>query len=101
MKTTSYEKLPAYEVSGVELTIYWNEEENAPREDETEIYWSYDSCRAKTTDSRSALIEKIMATKYPTYGAEVAAIQNGGEDAIEHQAMRDLAKSLVDGWFGR
>ena len=36
MKTTSYEKLPAYEVSGVELTIYWNEEENAPREDETE-----------------------------------------------------------------
>jgi hypothetical protein len=44
------------------------------------------------------LIEKIMATKYPTYGAEVAAICNGGESAAEHEAFRVQAKSLANGW---
>ena len=98
MKTTSYTQLDTYETSGNDLTIYWNEQEHPPREDEEEVYWSYDFCRAKTTDSRSDLIEKIMATKYPSYGSEVAAICNGGEDAKAHEEMRQLAKSLADGW---
>jgi hypothetical protein len=101
MKTTSYTQLPTYEVSGSYLNIYWNEEAHPPREDETEPYWSYDFCQARTIDSRSALIEKIIATQYPTYGSEVAAIRNGGEAAEKHEALRVLAKELADGWFAR
>lgn len=99
MKVTSYTKLNAYEASGNDLTIYWNEQAHEPREDETEPYWIYDACYAKTTDSRSVLIEKIMASEYPTYGAEVAAICNGGEAAEEHETLRQLAKTLADGWI--
>ena len=101
MKTNSYTQLDTYETSGNDLTIYWNEQEHMPREDEEEKYWTYDFCRAKTTDSRSVLIEKIMATQYPTYGSEVAAICNGGDAAQAHEAMRELAKSLANGWIER
>jgi hypothetical protein len=99
MKATSYTQIPTYEISGNDLTIYWDEQEHPPREDETEAYYTYQFCRAKTTDSRSAIIEKIMATQYPTYGSEVAAICNGGEAAADHEAMRAQAKLLADGWL--
>lgn len=101
MKITSYTQLPTYEVSGSYLNIYWNEQEHEPKENETEVYWSYDLCRAKTSDNRSALIEKIIATEYPTYGSEVAAIRNGGEAAEKHESLRTQAKTLADGWVHR
>ena len=99
MKVTSYERLEPYEVDGNILSIYWGEESHPPKEDEIEPYWTYDCCKAHTYDSRSTLIEMIIQTKYPTTGSEIAAIQNGGKDAEEHQQHRTLAKSLVDGWF--
>lgn len=99
MKVTSYEQLETYEVDGNVLSIYWGEASHAPKEDETEPYWTYDCCKAHTSDSRSVLIEKIIQTKYPTTGAEIAAIQNGGQDAEDHQQHRALAKALVDGWL--
>jgi hypothetical protein len=98
MKVTSYTKLNTYEVDGNDLAIYWNEQEHEPKENENEIYWTYDHAQAFASDSRNVLIEKIMATKYPTYGAEVAAICNGGESAAEHEAFRVQAKALADGW---
>jgi hypothetical protein len=101
MKATSYTKLNTYEVDGNDLAIYWNEQEHAPKENETEVYWTYEHCQAFASDSRSVLIEKIMATRYATYGAEIAAIRNGGQSADDHSAFRVQAKALADGWLNR
>jgi hypothetical protein len=98
MKVTSYTQLNTYEVDGNDLTIHWNEQEHPPKENETEVYWTYDGCRAFVSDTRDMLIEKIIATKYPTYGSEVAALANGGESAQEHEVFRVQAKALADGW---
>jgi hypothetical protein len=99
MKATSYTQLNTYMVDGNDLAIYWNEEAHTPHEGETEPYWTYDHCQAFASDDRSALIEKIMATMYPTMGAEIAAISNGGRQAEDHQAFRAKAKALADGWL--
>lgn len=99
MKITSYTKLDTYEVSSSTLNIYWGEEAFPPKEDETEPYWTYEFCRASIHDSRDVLIEKIIATRYPTYGSEVAAIANGGADSEEHQAFRQLAKQLANNFI--
>lgn len=101
MKVTSYTKLNTYEVDGNDLAIYWNEQEHEPKENETEIYWTYDHAQVFASDSRNVLIEKIMATRYPTAGAEVAAICNGGESAAEHEAFRVQAKTLAKGWINK
>jgi hypothetical protein len=101
MKATSYAKLNTYEVDGNDLVIYWNEEEHEPKENESETYWTYDCCRAFASDHREVLIEKIMQSRYPTYGAEIAAIRNGGQDADDHHALRVQAKALADGWLDR
>ena len=101
MKITSYTQLDTYEANGNFLNIYWGEEKHDPEENETEDYWTYFCCRAFASDSRSTLIEKIIATKYPTYGSEIAALANGGDSADEHQAFRAQAKSLADGWLNK
>jgi hypothetical protein len=99
MKVTSYTQLNTYEVDGNDMAIYWNEQAHEPKEGETESYWTYDHCQAFASDTRNVLIEKIMATKYPTYGSEVAALSNGGESAATHQAFREQAKALANGRF--
>lgn len=101
MKVTSYTQLSTYEVAGNNLAIYWNEQIHEPKQDETESYWTYDYCQACASDNRGALIEKIIATKYPTYGTEVAALSNGGDSLAEHQSFRVQAKTLADGWVNR
>jgi hypothetical protein len=94
-RTTSQIKMPAYQVSGGEVTIFWDEQ-TEQREDET--VYSYAYCVASIYDDRAAIIEKIMATQYTT-GAEIAALSNGGESAAEHEAFRVQAKTLADGWM--
>lgn len=101
MKATSYTKLNTYEVHGNYLAIYWNEEQHEPKEGESEVYWTYNYCDAFVSDTRSALIEKIIATQYPTYGSEVAAINDGGEKHEAYQAFRVKAKALAKGWVER
>jgi hypothetical protein len=94
-RTTSQVQMPAYQVSGGEVTIFWDEEQ-VEREDET--VYSYAYCVASVYDDRAAIIEKIMATQYTT-GAEIAALSNGGDAAAEHEAFRAQAKTLADGWM--
>lgn len=99
MKVSSKEKLPTYQVIGKKLRIHWDAKEVTKETDEgTEVFWEQQEALVPVTASRSTIIEAIMATKYPTPGAEFAALQNGPESVAEHQAMRDLAKSLADGW---
>jgi hypothetical protein len=40
-----------------------------------------------------------MQSVYSTFGSEIAAIQNGGQKAEDHQTLRDQAKALADGWL--
>ncbi len=102
MKTYSSEQLPTYQVSGQELRIHWDAKEvPAQGMDESSTQWEQQEALCNVSDSRASLIEKIMATKYPTYGAEVAALCNGGDDAAQHEAFRAQAKSLADGWINR
>jgi hypothetical protein len=44
------------------------------------------------------LIEQLMARRYTT-GAELAAINNGGEDYEEYLAYRAKCKELAIGYF--
>lgn len=101
MKTQASYEIQPYETSGSELRIHWNIEQQTREEMDgsTVTFWQADEALCGNADSRSQIIEKIMATKYPTYGSEVAALSNGGESAEAHQALRLQAKALADGWL--
>lgn len=99
MRVESKDKLPTYQVIGGKLRIHWDEREVVKEtEDGTERGWSYEEAVVPKTASRAQIIEAVMATKYPTPGAEFAALSNSPESIAEHQAMREKAKELADGW---
>ena len=98
MRVNSDTKLPEYQVIGSTLRIHWDYEE-VPATEDTPAGWSCDEAVVPKTASRDKIIEAIIATKYPTFGSELAAINNGGAEYEDYQAFRALAKSLADGWF--
>jgi hypothetical protein len=103
MKTQASYEIQPYEVSGYDLRIHWNIEQKT-REDmdgSTIAFWEANEALCDRRDSRGQIIEKIMQSVYPTFGAEIAAIRNGGQSAEDHQALRNQAKSLADGWIER
>lgn len=95
MKIYSNTQPPVYQVIGQALRIHWDFGEEVI-EGETIIFCQEAICNK--ADSRDTIIEKIMASEYTT-GAELAAINNGGEDYEAYQSFRANAKSLADGWF--
>jgi len=101
MKTESPYELPTYEVMGHKLRIHFNHTPTTHEgvDGEIEQGHSYSTAVVDKNVDRETIIEAIMRVKYPTYGAEIAAMQNGDPDNHEHQVMRDAAKSLADGWF--
>ena len=102
MKVYSSEQPQVYEVSCKELRIQWDAQEVTKEGmDGLETVWEANEALCGVYDDRNTLIEKIMRSVYPTYGSEVAAIVNGGDDAAAHESMRTLAKSLADGWLNR
>lgn len=100
MKTQASYEIQPYEVSGYELRIHWNIEQKTKEDmDGSSIsYWEANEVLCDRRDSRSQIIEKIIGSVY-TVGAEIAAIQNGGQAAENHQALRAQAKILADGWL--
>ena len=86
---------------GRKLRINFNHRVETVTTDESEeqIHVYTTACVDKLAD-RDTIIEAIMQTKYPTYGAELAAIQNGGASVTAHQEMREMAKQLANGWGG-
>ena len=98
MRVNSNDKLPEYQVIGSKLRIHWNYEE-VPETEDTPSGWSCDEAAVRKTASRDQIIGAIIATKYPTPGAELAVINNGGQDYDDYQAFRAMAKSLADGWM--
>lgn len=81
------------------------------RLDETEVpsekgvQFKYFQSKVKMTGNlnKDIIVEALMRSKYPTYGAELAAHFNGGDDLAEHQAWRTLSKQkaehIVTNWF--
>jgi hypothetical protein len=103
MKTQASYEIEPYEVSGYELRVHWDIEKKT-KEDmngATITFWEANEALCNRKDSRAQIIEKIMQTVYPTFGAEIAAIRNGGQNAEDHQTLRDQAKALADGWLQR
>lgn len=102
MEVYSNAKLEDYQIIGDKLRIHWNHQEvTIPSIDgdyEGTARWRCEEAVVKKTASRDEIIEAIIATKYPTYGAEIAAIRNGAEDAQAHEDLRLKAKELADNW---
>lgn len=99
MKVYSDTQLPVYQVIGQTLRIHWDfAEETKEQSDGPEVVAHVCSeAICDKADRRNTIIEKIMASEYTT-GAELAAINNGGEDYDAYQAFRLQAKALADGW---
>ena len=98
MKTQSNVQLDTYQVMGRKLRINFNEQIVELADDEGEVFqaYSYDTACCDKLASRDKIIEAIMATKYPTFGSEIAAIKN---EEVAHEELRVLAKNLADGWL--
>lgn len=101
VNTESPSKLNTYHVMGRKLRINFNEQEVARGGiDETpSTAYQYKTAEVDKLANRDQIIEAIMATRYPTFGSELAAIRNGGAESQEHEELRVLAKQLADGWL--
>ena len=99
MKTHSPFQLDTYQVMGRKLHINFNEQFVEGTEDMEDQYVYDTAVIPDKLAKRDSIIEAVMATKYPTFGSEIAAIRNGGIEAEEHEALRLKAKELADGWL--
>lgn len=100
MKVYSQDKLPIYQVIGNTLRVHWDfttEQSVSEFTSPTTVHVCNEAV-CHILDDRATLIEKIIGSKYTT-GAEIAAINNGGDDYKEYQTFRKLAKQLADDWL--
>ncbi|MEX0385875.1 tail fiber assembly protein [Spiribacter onubensis] len=100
MQVNSKEKLETYQVIGRRLRIHWDHVQSTVENEsgESEIQWSCNEAVVDKHATRNEIVEAIISQEYPTYGAEIAAIEDGGDKFEDHCAARSLAKALADGW---
>lgn len=91
----SVNKRNKLEMMGQFVGISFNEQE-IEETDETEKQYQYDFAKVPLCSSRGEVINALVKIKYPTFDKEIAAIQNGGEDAQEHNKWRAIAKLIAD-----
>ena len=99
--TESPTQLNTYEVLGDNLRIHFEEEVvniEATEDFDESVSYKYVTAYTVKVASRAEIVEAVMRCFYPSYGAEIASIQNGGSDRDTHQARRIQAKELADGW---
>lgn len=98
MKSTSTHKQLDFETRGPNCYVRWNHTEQTHTDIDggQTTQWVCDEIRVDKHTSRGALIETIIRTQYPDYGAELAAINNGGEDLAQYQSFREQAKTIAD-----
>lgn len=96
-KVYSNEQLPKFKKLGTNIQINVGETVVPPKEDSLGGY-SYFRATIRCTGklSRDNIIEVIIRAKYPTYGSELAAQFNGGQELQDHQDWRQLAKDTAD-----
>lgn len=94
METTSKERLPKYQRLGMQLIVNFNEQEinSLDEDDKPVIEYRYDTAKVCRTSNRDERIEAMIATRYPTYGAELAAMHKTGVEAGEYAEFRELCK---------
>lgn len=94
-RVSSTEPLDKYEKAG--NRVYIRLEEEVTTSDDVPSY-NYLQAQVRISGQlrREDIIEAIIRSKYPTYGAELAAQFNGGEKLAEHQAWRATAKVEAD-----
>ena len=90
----STEKLQKFQREGQYVFVRLDEQKET---DEMEQY-SYLQSKIKLSGNikRDMIIEAIIRAKYPSYGAELAAMASGEEERQEHQAWRQLAKDTAE-----
>lgn len=90
-------KLPKFQTLGMTLIIRCNEIANITTDDngEEQVRYEYDTAKVCKTSSRDERIEALIKTRYPTYGAELAALHKEGVEKDEYLAFRELAKQVA------
>lgn len=91
------EKLPKFQILGMTLIMRCNEREIVTLDDDgnEQVRYEYDVAKVCKTSSRDERIEAIIKSKYPTYGAELAAMHKVGDEKDEYLAFRELAKQVA------
>lgn len=94
-RVSSTKPLDKYEKAG--NRVYIRLEEEVTTSDDVPSY-NYLQAQVRISGQlrRDDIIEAVIRSKYPTYGAELAAQFNGGEELAEHQAWRETAKAEAD-----
>lgn len=102
MKSESVEKQNDFFVLGNRLFVnFRHKEKTRTDENENEITsWVCDQVVLPKDASRAEMIEAIIKNDYHSYGAELSAINAGGDKYNKYLAHRDLAKSIADIYFG-
>ena len=93
MKVMSNEKQEQFFLSG---DIFYVRFDMEAIEIEAESAWAYEEVQVPRYADRRTIIEGIIATRYPTYGAEMAAYHNGQESYEQFLQFRLDAKALAD-----
>jgi hypothetical protein len=101
-KSYSEQKQADVQVRGDSLFLRFDHEleEKTDMDGTTRTQWACTEVRVPKQSSRNEIIEAVIRTKYDTYGAELAAINNGGAEHEEYLEFRITAKTLADGVFG-
>lgn len=95
------EKLPKFQTLGMTLIIRCNEREIVTHDDDgvEQVRYEYDVAKVCKTSSRDERIEAIIKSKYPTYGAELAAMHKEGVEKDDYLLFREAAKQLASESF--
>lgn len=96
MKMLSNEQQPKFKIIGQRVILAFGGVEKTMSEI---VVYEYDSAEWQVGDGRDTVIESIIKSKYPTFGAELAVI-NGGDtqELIDYQEFRLFAKETATEW---
>lgn len=97
METVSKEKLPKFQRLGMTLVVNFNEQEITVTDGDgvSSMEYHYNTAKVCATSHRDERIEELIKTKYPTYGAELAAMHKGGVIADQYLAFVDYCKLIA------
>ena len=95
MKTQSNEKQPRFDYLADSIYINFNEQiKEVEDSGETQTIYEYETAIVKKNCDYKSRVESIVAVRYPTYGAELAAMRDT-DKAIEHNEFVMFAKDLA------
>ena len=100
MKTQSNEKQPKFDYLADKIYINFNEQiKEIDDSGETQTIYEYETAIVKKNCDYKERVEAIVAVRYPTYGAELAALRDT-DKAIEHNEFVMFAKDLANESMG-